>query len=119
MAGRIPEVHSLEAAVQAVIRQNIACGYRPVRFIQKTQKGNAPTDDLITNLTNLVRNNTAQAVVSEAIQRYPKLLTIEDFLQYDDWALAWGFSCSVADQARLAVRRYDRQAGHVRWERAH
>ncbi|MCY0864216.1 MAG: hypothetical protein OWQ57_04665 [Sulfobacillus sp.] len=117
MAGRIPEVHSLEAAVQAVIRQNIAIGYRPTRFIQKTRNGNAPTDDLITYLTNLVRKNAAQAIVSEAIRRYPKLLTIEDFLQYDDWALGWGFSRSVVDEARVAVRRYDRQAGHVRWER--
>lgn len=117
MARKLPNVSSLEAAVQAVIRSNISDGYRPVRFTQKTQSGNVPTSDLIGYLSRLVLKESARLKVESSLKDHLNLLTMEDFLQYTDWAKSWGFSEEVMDRAAKLAHHYDLFVGFRRWER--
>lgn len=117
MARRLPNVSSLEAAVQAVIRSNRSDGYNPVRFVQKTRSGNAPTQDLISYLSRLVLKGSALSQVESSLKAYPNLLTIEDFIQYPDWAEAWGFDEEVIQRAATVSQHYNILVGFARWVR--
>lgn len=117
MSRVLPKVNSLEAAVQAVIRQNRSVGYPPNRFASATRSGNIPTQDLIRYLTDLVVSRRAEEWVGNSIERLLEVLTIEDFLQYDDIAKSWGFDPYVSEVAREAVRNYDKFAQGTRWVR--
>lgn len=117
MARSIPEVHSLEAAIQAVICSNRSDGYRPIRFVQKTRSGNAPTNELIDYLSRLVLKESALSKVESSLHDHPNLLTIEDFLQYQDWSEAWGFTQEVTVRALKLVNHYDIYVGFQRWQR--
>lgn len=117
VARTLPEVNSLEAAVQTVIRQNRSMGYPPNRFTSATKSGNIPTDELVEYLSNLVVTRKAQDWVGESVKRLQEVLTIEDYLQYGDLAQRWGFSRQVSEAAREAVRYYNKMAQGERWIR--
>lgn len=117
VARNLPEVNSLEAAVQTVIRQNRSMGYPPNRFASATRSGNIPTDQLVEYLSDLVVTRRAEQWVGESVERLQEVLTIEDYLQYDDLAQRWGFDRQVSEASREAVRYYNKMAHGERWIR--
>ena len=117
MTRSLPEVNSLTAAVQRVISQNRAVHYHPNRFASKTRSGNLPNEELIRYLTDLINTRRAEPNVGTFVERIKEVLTIEDYLQYEDLATRWGFDPGVTQAAQEAVRYYDKLAEFQRWER--
>jgi len=73
--------------------------------------------DLIDYLSRLVLEQSALSLVEDSLREHPNLLTIEDFLQFPDWAQAWGFADEVIKRAGELAHHYDVFVRSPRWQR--
>ena len=82
----IPNVNSLREAVQYVIKNNSDAGYRPTYFIQDTS---CPDRELPWRCIKLIHSQNALISVYSALERFPEMITLEDFVaRYgEDWNL--------------------------------
>ena len=113
MPNELPTPRSLPEAVQEVIRQNVALGYRPARFIQATQEGYEP--NLLQVCTDLIYSADALQALEDALSSYPELLTLEDLLARSRYGTEWGFDETVIEQAEARIQYFDARVGYQRW----
>jgi hypothetical protein len=106
----LPNVKNLRQAVVRVIESNIADHYQPLRFISKTEYGNAP--DLVGICTSLIHDAEVVEFIEGKIEKIPTLLTIEDFVCHH--GSAWGFDSATIEQANANRVRFDQVAHQTR-----
>src|SRR5579864_9546459 len=99
----LPDVDDLKTAVGEVIASNTADGYPPTYFRRATLGGHAP--DLLARCTALIMKPNTLDVLSDAVQRFPTLLTLEDFVARH--GAGWGFSDDVIAQSAARVAHFD------------
>ena len=113
MAQQTPCPVSLREAVETVIQQNRSIGYRPTRFIQMTEGGNA--DNLPEICDRLIQNVETYNAVSSQLNRHPDILTLEDLIVHSTHGGDWGLDEMTVDTAKARVEGWDKEAGHRRW----
>ena len=102
---------SLPEAVRAVIGQNKSQRYTPTRFIQATGNGEVP--GLLEVCIGLIASETALEWLDKALQQYPNLLTLEDYVMR--WGTEWGFDTGVVEYAGALSVTFDKIARRTRW----
>ena len=102
---------SLGEAVREVIRQNKSQRYTPTRFIQATGNGEAP--GLLEVCIGLITSESALEWLDKALQQYPNLLTLEDYVMR--WGTEWGFGTGVVEYAGALSATFDKIAARTRW----
>ncbi len=103
----LPQVRTLQHAVEEVIESNRAEGYVPTLLIRMTQYGNAP--DLQQVCERLILRGETLEAVTRALKAHPYMLTIEDFDARH--GKEWGFSDDVVKVAEARVMHFDHEAG--------
>jgi hypothetical protein len=107
----LPDAHSLQQAVHAVIASNKDDGYTPIRFMQITANGHTP--DLLPVCEGLIANGATLEYIDKALQSYPTLLTLEDYVARSGGT--WGFSPETFTTAQGRVLYFDTVAGARRY----
>jgi hypothetical protein len=77
---------SLGKAVERVVTSNRKDGYLPTRFIQITEGGYA--GDLLERCARVIEKGETLQYLEIALQRFPTLLTLEDFVSRKERFLA-------------------------------
>lgn len=107
----LPAVDNLKTAVGEVIASNTADGYPPTYFLRATLGGHAP--DLLARCTALIMKPETFDILTDAVQRFPTLLTLEDFVARH--GAAWGFRGDVIEQSAARATHFDNIAGEQRY----
>lgn len=107
----LPNAQTLSQAVIRAIESNIADHYQPLRFISKTQYGNAP--DLRGVCRSLIHDAEAVQFIEAKIEQIPTLLTIEDFVSRH--GSQWQFDDATIQQANASRERFDQVAKQTRY----
>ncbi len=102
---------SLREAVREVIRQNKSQRYTPTRFVQATGNGEVP--GLLGVCTGLIKSESALEWLDKALQQYPNLLTLEDYVMR--WGTEWGFGTGMVEYAGALSATFDKIAARTRW----
>ncbi len=108
----MPHAHNLREAVQLVIASNRSDGYPPTRFIQVTEEGYA--DDLLERCTRLIEKGETLEYLDSAFQRFPTLLTLEDFVSR--FGTDWGFPSTAIAAAQDRAAYFDQLVGGPRYQ---
>jgi len=109
---QLPCVQTLEEAVKEVIASKKSDGYRPTRFAEATGNGDEP--NLLSVCERLIVKGETLEYLERAVQRFPTLLTLEDFVVKH--GMAWGFSREARQAAEARVQYFDQLAGTARYQ---
>ena len=107
----LPHPNALMDAVREVIDSNRADGYQPNRFVGATQYGNAA--NLLAVCRDLINNPETLEWLEKAMQSFPTLLTLEDFVCR--YGSSWGFDAATIQVACARAVFFDQIAGHTRY----
>jgi len=110
MPRQLPHVRTLSEAVCYVIESNIEDGYRPMRFIQITERGTAV--DLLNICRRLITKAELLEFLEQDFQRYPNMIVLEDFVK--DRGAEWGFDEKAITIAKQRSEWFDKIAGKPR-----
>jgi hypothetical protein len=94
---------TLKNAVKKVISQNYSLGYHPEIFIVITKNGEAENLELL--ISDLVKNKNTEEEVVNAIKRYGEVLTVEDFIDNDEYD--FGLPQDVLEEAKRRKKVYN------------
>jgi hypothetical protein len=107
----LPQADNPQQAVRLVIASNRSDGYTPTRFIQVTEDGYA--DDLLDRCAKLIEKGETLEYLASALQRYPTLLTLEDFVAR--FGAGWGLPDTTLEAAKARESYFDQLANGPRY----
>ena len=113
MGQEIPNSETLSEACQEIIEQNKSVGYIPTLFISETENGHA--NNLVAVCHKVIYSPTALEQLEKAVQRYRRVLSLEDLICYSTHSATWGISDDARERAKATVETLDQIFGSPRW----
>ena len=100
----IPHVNSLREAGRFVIKNNREAGYTPTYFIQDTSCSDS---ELPGQCIKLIHSPNALMAVYRALERFPEMITLEDFVaRYGE---DWSFPPDTISRAQESVDTFNQR----------